>query len=131
MNVTERNPREFDYPELDVLLRNFFRSEMPDPWPELKAPVEVKFPPARSTPRRWSSIRGKLALAASVAVLMVGSWCLSGGTPDYSQGPEPSLGDPGQANNRFLQDFLNGKKLINTPKNSVPNKGRSGCDCCE
>ena len=131
MNVTERDPREFDHPELDGLLRTFFRSEMPDPWPGLKAPIEAKFPPAR--PRRWHSIRGKLALAASVALLMVGSWCLSGSTPDYSQGPESPAGDPGNADTRFLKDLLNSKKPNVTPKkSSVPNnKGCSACDCCE
>lgn len=65
--------------DLDQLLRNFFRGEMPDPWPTMKAPA-IENP----TPTWWTRSRSRLALAASVALLLVGSWCLSGSTPEYT-----------------------------------------------
>ncbi|MBL8797324.1 MAG: hypothetical protein JNM56_25710 [Planctomycetia bacterium] len=65
--------------DLDGLLRSFFRSEMPDPWPTMKAP-------AAETPTLgwWSRSRSRLALAASVALLLIGSWLLSGSAPQYT-----------------------------------------------
>jgi len=65
--------------DLDGLLRNFFRSEMPNPWPTMTAPA-IENP----TPTWWSRSRSRLALAASVALLLVGSWFLSGSAPDYT-----------------------------------------------
>jgi hypothetical protein len=134
MNVIDRNPREFHNSELDVLLRNFFRAEMPDPWPTLKAPVEATLPPARPMPRRWTFIRSKLALAASVALLMAGSWYLSGSqTPDYSQpaGVSP-LGNPGSARKPNIRDLFHKSLDGSSKKSSESNPtGASGCDCCK
>jgi len=80
--------------ELDVLLRNFFQAEMPTPWPGMKAPVSR--PAARPTSRR--APRSRLALAASVGFLMVGSWALSAHLPEYNAvGTEPVLKDIGGA----------------------------------
>lgn len=130
MNVIQRSSREFDNPELDVLLRNYFRSEMPDPWPAFQAPAIARFsPPAR----RWAPVRSKLALAASIGLLMIGSWCLSGGRPvDYSQPASVSpLGDPGAASGSSLKDLLRGKQPSVTPKKFSESKGCSDCDCCQ
>jgi len=69
--------------DLDVLLRDFFRTEMPHPWPALKAPRTDAAPP-RPARSRWSPVRSRLALAASVGALMVGSWCLTDKLPDYA-----------------------------------------------
>jgi hypothetical protein len=90
MSLMNRNTLSFragGSPEdLEVLLRNYFRSEIPDPWPTMKAPVaRVAPPPARSV-GRWAPVRSRLALAASVGFLMVGSWCLSSRLENYNPG---------------------------------------------
>lgn len=110
--------------DLDGLLRGFFRAEMPDPWPALQTP------PSARPARRSASLRGKLALAASVALLVAGSWCLTGGQPiDYSQPPgESPLGGIGDANSRFPLDVLNGKKPKETPKKSTLDP-QPPCNC--
>jgi hypothetical protein len=61
--------------DLDGLLSAFFRTEMPCPWPGAPVPEEtpVIFRPA---PVRRSSFRSRLALAASVALLIAGAWLL-------------------------------------------------------
>ncbi len=79
--------------DLDGLLRAYFRAEMPRPWPEFRAPAQQasrngfvpnEGPPARlsepSLPfrRPWAKVRSRLALAASVAVLMGASLFLAG-----------------------------------------------------
>ena len=82
MNALEPNVKP---DELDALLHAFFRSEMPDPWPQLKAPVTV---PAsleeKAPPSWWSRSRSRFALAASVALLMLTCWWLSGRTVEYN-----------------------------------------------
>jgi hypothetical protein len=55
--------------DLDGLLRAYFQAQMPHPWPALK------LPPARS---RWAAVRRRLALAASVALLLLGALLLPG-----------------------------------------------------
>jgi hypothetical protein len=64
---------------LDRLLRAFFRAELPDPWPAFEAPADE--PPALLPLRpagRASLFRSRLALAASVALLLAGPWMLAG-----------------------------------------------------
>ena len=60
--------------DLEGLLRAFFRAEMPDPWPTLPAPA--------AAPRRGPLGRSRLALAASVAFLLIGQLSLCGTLPD-------------------------------------------------
>ena len=64
--------------ELDALLRAFFQAQMPKPWPAFKAPAT---PSAQTS--WWVKSRSRLALAASVALLLLGSWWLSGSTANY------------------------------------------------
>jgi hypothetical protein len=68
--------------ELDTLLRAFFQSEMPHPWPALSLPETeeqarpvVPLTPAPSHP--WVPVHSRLALAASVGLLLAGSWFLA------------------------------------------------------
>jgi hypothetical protein len=66
--------------EVDQLLRAFYRAEMPDPWPSFEAPAQAPtvLPfPARHA-RRSIFVRSRLALAASVALLIGGLGFLSG-----------------------------------------------------
>jgi hypothetical protein len=70
--------------DVDALLRDFFRKEMPAPRPAFQVPRErpvapvLSFPaPAGPAPRR-SSWRSRLALAASIALLIGSSALLPG-----------------------------------------------------
>jgi hypothetical protein len=86
-------PRRGDQPpdDVDRVLRAFFKAQMPDPWPSLEAPAPPRtlpFPAARSA-ARWPLMRSRLALAASVALLVVGLLFMSGafrGSADQKAG---------------------------------------------
>lgn len=112
--------------EVDTLLRGFFRSEMPDPWPVLKAPNAGTFRAAQPAAPRWTSVRSRVALAASVALLLLGSWCFSARTPDYSMTPQNNNGSVGTASNTPI--YLGGFKL-QAPKTETK-KGACCGGCC-
>ena len=75
--------------QLDDLLKSFFRSEMPQPWPSF---VEPALGSLVVHSRSRSLFRSRLALAASVALLLIGSWWLS----QRFSAPEPGMA-PSQA----------------------------------
>jgi hypothetical protein len=91
--------------ELDVLLGAFFKSEMPAPWPDLHPPESARtllplmgraLPNRReaSRPRASGMLLSRIALAASVALLLLAGWFL-GGKLTPSNGPGlPSLTNP-------------------------------------
>jgi len=56
-------------PEVDDILRDYFQAQMPHPWPACRMPSAA---PARRVGSFWSRYTGRLALAASVAVLVGG-----------------------------------------------------------
>lgn len=88
MNRTINTNTESGDP-LDALLRSYFRSEMPRPWPA--SPQCRRLAPRRDGTNRFS-VSSRLALAASVALLLIGGWLLSG----RLTGPEvPSVGPMG------------------------------------
>lgn len=62
--------------ELDALLRDFFRSEMPQPWPDFAIPEPAPILPLTRPARSWLPVRSRLALAASVGLLLTGSLLL-------------------------------------------------------
>jgi hypothetical protein len=68
--------------ELDGMLRSFFRAEVPDPWPTMKFPEPVLklHKPRRST---WLRIGPRLAIAASVAFLLIGYLALGSIFPKH------------------------------------------------
>src|SRR5262249_29702899 len=68
--------------ELEGMLRSFFRAEVPDPWPTMKFPEPaVKLhKPRRST---WLRIGPRLAIAASVAFLLIGYLALGSIFPKH------------------------------------------------
>jgi hypothetical protein len=89
------------------LLGSFFKGEMPDPWPAFQpaAPARTlslngRAVPSRNEPSRTPSHRmllSRMALAASVALLLLAGWFL-GGSFNQSRGPVlPSLPDNGAA----------------------------------
>jgi hypothetical protein len=70
--------------DLGDVLRAFFRSEMPQPWPKLKLSTQERviapFPPPTASktswPRRWL-FNSRTALAAALGVLIVGHLLVS------------------------------------------------------
>jgi hypothetical protein len=77
-STTPPNPQSGDGPEdIDRLLARFFRGEVPTPWPTFApptlSPVRVRGAGVLSASR--------LALAASVAALLLGGWFLNGRLP--------------------------------------------------
>src|SRR5437879_4201696 len=87
----QRDDHSPDGSEVDRLLRAFYRSEIPDPWPRFTAPTErVALLPFPTHPARRPLLgRSRLALAASVALLLGGLWSLSG---KFSVDPAPKPG---------------------------------------
>ena len=82
--------------DLDGRLRAFYRAEMPDPWPAWQAPASRAPLPARPTSRRKGFWGSRLALAASLALLLGGSLFLSGAMPALNApGPTLNLKNPG------------------------------------
>jgi hypothetical protein len=80
--------------ELDTLLRAFFQSEMPQPWPALSLPETeeqarpvVPLTPATAHP--WVPVHSRLALAASVGLLLAGSWFLAEQFQTGDSGAQP------------------------------------------
>jgi hypothetical protein len=67
--------------DLDGLLRRFFRAEMPHPWPAaptLPRPQAALPPRKRQTRRPWLPFSMRFAVAASVALLVIGYLALAG-----------------------------------------------------
>ena len=80
-------PRAAD--DLDDVLRAFFRAQLPNPWPA--APLPAASATRRGT-RRSVLRRSRLALAASVALLVAGPLCL--GTSFRGPGTPPDKDVP-------------------------------------
>jgi len=95
--IRPRNPGRGGRPpeDLDALLRAYFRSEMPEPWPALQPPADAAPPPAR---KRWPINASRWVLAASVALLLVGQLALSGKFADYSSVKDEGTFQPPVAN---------------------------------
>jgi hypothetical protein len=124
--------------DLDGRLRAFYRAEMPDPWPSWQAPASRVTLPARPTSRRKGFWGSRLALAASVALLLGGSLFLSGAVPALGTKPPIKLhgGDaihpkdpgeiPGMRQIRELivdpKEGTTFDKLILTPDDGAPIK---------
>jgi hypothetical protein len=110
LNGTDAGPGLRD---VDQLLRDFYRSEMPDPWPALRLPNRA---PARHTPPRFARSLFRLALAASVVLGLLAFWSVAGlfpkdGTPGGPTGPE-LMQKPGH---RVPEKHLSPVEHIRTP----------------
>jgi len=77
--------------DLDSLLRGFFRSQMPHPWPAPRLPHFRATPAKRPISPRRPLIRSRWALAASISLLLLGSLLLPGRlTPTSQPGSDPT-----------------------------------------
>ena len=121
---SHHNGRSPDEGEVDRLLRAFYRAEMPNPWPSFEAPAAapavLPFPPLAA--RRPLLTRSRLALAASVALLVAGLRLLSdkfgtdaAKTPavrtfgNSAERPQPGVAVP--PGNDFKGPYIDGDEL--------------------
>jgi hypothetical protein len=70
--------------DLDGLLRAFFRAQVPEPWPLLKSPATKSSQQGPGAPRGLSLLRSRIALAASLLILLLGQLFISGMFSDYA-----------------------------------------------
>jgi hypothetical protein len=71
--------------DLDGLLQAFFRAQMPEPWPVPKPPAMPSVPTGGALRQRGSLFRSRLALAASILILLIGQFFVSGMFLSYSR----------------------------------------------
>jgi hypothetical protein len=92
MNANDQFPTENG---VDRLLLSFFKAELPDPFPMMKAPVnaELPMPVVMRNPHRGELTKSRLSLAASVALLVGGCWYLSGQMGTSTERPKVGKGD--------------------------------------
>jgi hypothetical protein len=67
--------------DIDGLLRSYFRGQMPQSWPSPPVPVAPAISSHHQLKTRSSLIRSRWALAASVALLLLGSLLLPNRVP--------------------------------------------------
>jgi hypothetical protein len=84
---------------IDALLGAFFKGEMPDPWPAFQPPARSRtLPlPARRAPVVRRLVGSRVALAASVALLLLCGWLLGGKSVPTAAPGLPALPSPGSA----------------------------------
>jgi hypothetical protein len=76
--------------DLDELLSAYYQAAMPSPWPELELPAHVSV--MRTRLAFWQRVkRSHLALAASVALLVGGSFLFAGKSPNYRPPTTPDI----------------------------------------
>jgi hypothetical protein len=102
-------------PEQDVdrLLGAFFEQEMPRPWPAFEPPARRTLPFTPPAPRSRFVLGSRLALAASVALLLACGWLLSGSfdgpsrsnNPFKVKGDEPAKKDQGKHHDVPMPDL--------------------------
>lgn len=96
---TMKQTNQHDSDPLDGLLGAYFRSEMPSPWPALTRTQRPKRPVSL-----WSGTSSRLALAASVAFLLLTGYFLASGSLGTSTGPHFGL-DNGKASREALPEM--------------------------
>ncbi|HZZ80768.1 MAG TPA: hypothetical protein VFE62_19860 [Gemmataceae bacterium] len=65
-------------PEMDDLLHDYFKAELPNPFPAFQAPLPAR---TRRPASIWSRYSGRIALAACIAALAAGYVSLAGFFP--------------------------------------------------
>ena len=81
--------------DLDGLLETFFRTEMPNPWPQWQAPVQPQEPSARQPARQRGRtlVASRFVLAASLLLLLIGHLALTALAPEPAAWPSDPAGD--------------------------------------
>jgi hypothetical protein len=89
MIETPLQPAQSD--EIDRVLRAYYQSQMPDSWPAAPRPLRVTLSmPTPPRQRAFAGMRRRLALAASIALLIAGAFFASGKIAPSG----PTDGDP-------------------------------------
>jgi hypothetical protein len=96
--------------ELDELLRAFFYRQMPNPWP----------PSRRPTTNGRGLIRSRWSLAASVAVLVAGSFLLPNPAPQQSKADNSLNGAPTISDDLFRRQMKREHNERQLHKNNKP-----------
>ena len=118
MNTIQKPPLEVTNGDgssdrTEELLRAFFKSEMPNPWPQFQRPVLSMTRPQTRT-SRFAKLKSRMALAASIALLLLGTWLLAGafrGETHVAKGPavekhnDTAKGAPGTTPPKTLPDM--------------------------
>jgi hypothetical protein len=88
--------------DLDALLGAYFKREMPRPWPAFQRPrIGRRTLPLKPKPTPRFVFSSRMALAASVALLLLCGWLLSGKFPGPIAGPGgATLTDPSATHQR-------------------------------
>ena len=97
-------------PELDEVLQNFFHSELPHPWPTFVEPA----PTVRLPLRRWFT-SNRLALAASIALLLLGSLAFPEAFGPRGAGPNLFGPDPTTSKLRNWREAIEKSRKLETP----------------
>jgi len=102
---------------------------MPDPWPAATIPEEAPRILPRPMPARGSLFRSRLALAASVAVLLVVPWMLSGSFKELTGGSGPNI-ERGSATKIDVWNEVmpNGTSVIKIKAEEVPDNNNKPAD---
>jgi len=105
--------------DLDGLLRAYYQAKMPHPWPVCpQPPLRNVLPAVRS---RWTLARSRLALAASIGLLLASLWALAGRfTASVDPGPDAPVNrtikaervKPYEIKESLFQDPGEGTKLL-------------------
>jgi hypothetical protein len=71
-------PNDEQRPDVDVLLHDYFQSELPRPWPTFQAPKQTRVKQPETVFARYS---GRIVLAAGIALLLAGYLTVAGYFP--------------------------------------------------
>jgi hypothetical protein len=95
--------------DLNALLQAYFRAEMPDPWPPAPSVVPVVLR-AEAEVGGGGLFRSRLALAASVALLIAGTMAVPNRVPRGETAPALLRLGPGEATHVKLAESLDQSK---------------------
>jgi hypothetical protein len=89
---------------IDRRLGDFFKAEVPQPWPAAPA-TDVVVTSSNHVRTKSSNLsRSRLALAASLAFMLVGVWAISMNSSNGKQRSGLSI-DDGAADSKFLKEM--------------------------
>jgi hypothetical protein len=85
--------------DLDQMLRAFFQQELPKSWPAFAGELAtgIRQPGVSAVNSKWSLFRSRMALAASITLILVSTWWLGGRfaateSPMATSGPGKVIG---------------------------------------
>lgn len=106
--------------DVEDLLRAFYKAQVPDPWPSLEAPAPRRTPAPATIKRAagWPLMRSRLAVAASVALLLAGSLLLAGAFQGRAVPPT----DPIRVNGGSANRLNDPAQETHRPKDELPPK---------